>query len=241
MTPVIILKIYLAALVKYSMIMKHIYFKYYLLDVYKETDQNFSDFTTLGPLDTISLLWDYTNEVCEHDLGTQGLKTILRYPADYKFDLIIWDVNLGQCVYPLIKRFGNPPVIGTSPFSAQHAIQDMMGQHMYSYIPYFMSHATDKMTFMERLKNFIYITSMNLSRRMYVLRYQYRLAEERFGNNIQPFEEIERNISLLLINADLFSNYPQPYAPNIIPVGGLHIPRENNKLPVVSGNYHGLK
>lgn len=55
------------------------------------------------------------------------------------------------------------------------------------------------------------------------LPHMYYKGQQVYGPNIKSFEEIERDISLLLVNIDGTSNYPQTLPPNVIPVGGLHI------------------
>lgn len=168
------------------------------------------------------MLWEWSSNLCELDIKTKGLKSLLEYPEDYVFDLIIWDLNTGQCLYPLIDRFGSPPVIATSAFSYQHYLADIFGQ-IFTYIPYTASTLSDKMTFLERFKNTIWTSILVLMRKTIYLPHMYYVAQEFFDLNIRPFEEVERSVSLILVNNDHIVGYPQLLPPNVIPVGGLHL------------------
>lgn len=61
----------------------------------------------------------------------------------------------------------------------------------------------------------------------------YKLAQERFGADIEEFDKIERKFQILLANYDATVDFAVPLPPNIIPVGGLHTKR-SSKLPNVS-------
>ncbi|KAF2893151.1 hypothetical protein ILUMI_13022 [Ignelater luminosus] len=92
-----------------------------------------------------------------------------------------------------------------------------------SYMPYFATVFTTKMTLSERVVNFIY-TNLDVLYREYIsCPTEYNLAKKRFGDDIDTFEEVERNISILLANTDPNLDYSIALPPNIIPVGGLHI------------------
>ncbi|XP_017778436.1 PREDICTED: UDP-glucuronosyltransferase 2B10-like [Nicrophorus vespilloides] len=173
----------------------------------------------------ISNFWKVIGLICAHDLSTEGLKTLMKYPEDYKFDLIIWDLNSGECLYPLIKRFGNPPVVGVSPFGLQPYISYMMGSHYFNYIPFYgTSYTGGAMSFWERISNTLSINYLTYVRINSYLPTMQTLAYEHFGSSLtEPALEVERNFSLALVNSDAIFNFPEALAPNIIPVGGLHI------------------
>lgn len=55
---------------------------------------------------------------------------------------------------------------------------------------------------------------------------------EAFGKGLDPIQDLENHLSLLLTNLDPILNQPQPITPNIIQVAGLHI--KPKKLPKVT-------
>nr|CAH7745288.1 unnamed protein product [Callosobruchus chinensis] len=56
------------------------------------------------------------------------------------------------------------------------------------------------------------------------------MATDRFGESAGNLEDISKHLSLLLTNIDMTLHYPQQLAPNIIPVGGLHM-QKAGQLP----------
>uniref|UniRef100_A0A1Y1LV35 UDP-glucuronosyltransferase n=2 Tax=Photinus pyralis TaxID=7054 RepID=A0A1Y1LV35_PHOPY len=175
-------------------------------------------------LSGIKLLYDFSRYSCEHDFQTKGLKTLINYPKDFRFDLIIIDITLQQCLYPLIDRFNNPPLVAVTPFLLPPVLAHIFGNPLQTaYMPYYSTKYSDKMTFLERIKNFLLIHAEILYKRYIGTPTELNLARKYFGEHIRDFEEIERNISILISNYDHILGFPLALAPNIIPAGGLHI------------------
>ncbi|XP_017778389.1 PREDICTED: UDP-glucuronosyltransferase 2B10-like [Nicrophorus vespilloides] len=186
----------------------------------------------MSTIASMDRLFEGTIAMCSIVLETEGFKQIWNYPKDFKFDLIIWDANGGECMYPLIKRFGNPPVVVVSPFGLQPSISDYMGHHVHSYSPFMIFPFTDKMTFWQRMFNVVYTNYVVYYRKYFFLKKQQQIAKDKFGvDMVDDFQALEKNLSLALVNTDPVYNYPETYPPNIIPVAGIHIqpPKPLNK------------
>lgn len=72
------------------------------LGVYQEAESNleFEEWTKDGVIGAIRCLYDnWIYELCLKDMQTQGLNTLLNYPTNYKFDLIIFDMSTDSCLY----------------------------------------------------------------------------------------------------------------------------------------------
>lgn len=200
-------------------------------EIYKQLNMNDLINNKNTPIQDLYLLWDYIVGFAELDLNSKALQKLLDYPRD-SFDLIVFDIVCGHYLYPLINRFGNPPVIATSPFALPPYILDSMGSEFYSYLPIHFVTYTDRMGFYERFENMV------LHMMDYYLKYKhmailFHLAEERFDSeDLVPFEQVERQFQLLLTNYDPILDFPVPLPPFIIPVGGLHTKRSTD-LPQV--------
>ncbi|KAF5282555.1 hypothetical protein FQA39_LY04962 [Lamprigera yunnana] len=197
-----------------------------LEDTQKETFDSFSinNLEDIGVFASIKVLYGFSEYWCVHDFATDGLRTLMNYPKDFKFDLIIYDITLQQCLYPLIHRFNNPPVVAVTPFLLPPVLSHALGNPLQpSYFPYYATRYSDKMNFRERLYNFLYVYYELFYRKFISTPIETKLAKEYFGENIPPFEEVERNISILLCNTDPNLEYPLDLPPNVIPVGGLQI------------------
>ncbi|KAF5300891.1 hypothetical protein FQR65_LT09054 [Abscondita terminalis] len=177
-----------------------------------------------NPLVGIKMLYEFSKFVCEHDLASNGLTTLMNYPKDFKFDLIVFDVTYVQCLYPIIDRFNNPPVVGVTPFLLPPVYSHVFGNPLESaYMPIYSTIFTDRMNFKERLINFFLIYAEVIYRQYIAMPEEYALAKKYFGENTRSLIDIERNISILLANTDPNMEYPLDLPPNIIPVGGLQV------------------
>ncbi|KAK5648765.1 hypothetical protein RI129_003657 [Pyrocoelia pectoralis] len=193
----------------------------------------------------VKAVYDFSLFSCDHDLATQGLKTLMNYPRDFKFDLIIIDITIEQCLYPLIERFKNPPVVAVTPFLLPPVLSHLFGNPLQAaYMPYYNTKHTDRMSFLERITNFFLIHFEILYRKYIGIPAESKLAKKHFGENIQSFDEVEKNISILISNYDPILSFPLALPPNIIPAGGLHIepvkPLPNDLKTIVDNAKEGL-
>lgn len=196
-------------------------------------------------LKLIKYYYDYGQVTCEYDATTKGFQTLLNYPKDYKFDMVIYDVTVNQCFYPLTKRFHATSAIGVTAFLLPPVFSNAFGNHLYtSYMPYFNTMYTNKMDLMERIYNYIYLNADVLYRKFIATRAENKIAKRLFGEDTPDLEEFERNMTLLLSNTDPILDYPVPLPPNIIPVGGLQIkpgkPLPDDLKKIVDEAKHGI-
>lgn len=54
-----------------------------------------------------------------------------------------------------------------------------------------------------------------------------------FGRKIKDLKALEAQHQLLLVNSHISSDFPESHPPNIISVGGLHIPATTHPLSEV--------
>lgn len=89
-------------------------------------------------------------------METNGFKTLLNYPDNFKFDLIIHDYTCGPCHLPFVHKFKNPPLLGLTGYSNPSFTPFLLGGHQYpSYIPHNALLSDGNMNFFERLLNFL--------------------------------------------------------------------------------------
>lgn len=181
-------------------------------------------FNTWSAFTNTKITYDMLSEVCEVDLGTKGFSTLMAYPKDYKFDLVLYDLPHGLCLYPLVDRFGSPPVIGVSPFQLPLAVSSEFGNNFQtSYVPYYNAELTDDMSLLQRMFNSFYYYSEAAYYHWVYKPEQTQIAKKHFGGDIGSVDQFIRRISIVLANIDPNLNYPEPLPSNIISVGGVHI------------------
>lgn len=194
---------------------------------------NFQDVADINSFESIKTMYDWCAAISEYGFTTQGFKTIMNYPDDFKFDVVIMDITIGQAFYPIINKFNNPPVVGITAFLLPPYLSSAMGNHLYpAFYPHYNLKYTNKMNFLQRLNNFLVTYWEIYYRNTVYMPTEQKIAMKALGN-IKPLTEVERNISLLLSNTDPVLDYPVPLPPNIIPVGGMHI-KPAKPLPKVT-------
>lgn len=88
-------------------------------------------------------------------LESSAVNTLLNYPHNFKFDLVLYDYTNGPCLLPFLHKFGNPPLIGMSAYGNPSYTVPVAGGHQYySYVPHNLIIADDNMPFWERVFNF---------------------------------------------------------------------------------------
>lgn len=89
-------------------------------------------------------------------LKTKGFQSLLDYPDDFRFDLIVNDFTLGGCLLGFVHKFNNPPLISVTPFNHPTYLKNFIGgHHYYSYIPHVFLHYNGDMNIFQRMYNFI--------------------------------------------------------------------------------------
>ena len=110
--------------------------------------------TEKSPLSSISEIYGYMELNCDGIFASNGLETILNYPNDFKFDVVIHDFTCGPCLLPLVHKFKYPSLISITAFGIPPYTLVSIGGHKYpGYIPHYnLDYSTD-MTFSQRFFN----------------------------------------------------------------------------------------
>lgn len=166
-----------------------------------------------------------TNFTIQHPKVQQFIAT------KQKFDVIILEIFMTEALLGLGHVF-NAPVIGVSTFGASKWTNDLVGTPTpLSYVPNPFLSFTDKMTIVERTGNMM----MSLFESVYMaIAYdplQKQIYEASFPDPKPCLNTLKKDVSLVLLNTHFTLNYPRPYVPNMIEVGGMHINRVPNPLP----------
>ncbi|XP_018569262.1 UDP-glucuronosyltransferase 2B7 [Anoplophora glabripennis] len=196
----------------------------------KSEDLNIEEsFMNKNVISIMKTFFDFSCLICSHSYHSKGFHTLLNYPSDFKFDLIIIDMSMSACFYPFIQKFKYPPTIGTTAFLLPPHLSGVFGNELHpSYIPFYHLQFTEDMSFFERVVNYV-VTYANYLTETYLKNELEKLARETFPD-MNSMQTLERHISLLLCNLNFVVNQPQSVTSNIIPVGGLHI-KPSKKLP----------
>lgn len=88
-------------------------------------------------------------------LRTRGFRTLLRYPDDFQFDLIIYNFTPGACLLGFLHKFNYPPLLSVTSLGNPAYLSALIGSHSYySYIPHYNLLYKGEMNFFQRCYNF---------------------------------------------------------------------------------------
>ena len=103
-----------------------------------------------------------------------------------------------------------------------------------SHVPVLLLPFSDRMGFLERIVNTFMTQAYIVLRNHYFNRGGEIVMREYLRSDSSPsFREIEKNVSLILVNTHISVDYPRPLMPNVIEIGGLQC-RKPRPLPKVS-------
>ncbi|SPP83481.1 UDP-glucuronosyltransferase 2B15 [Drosophila guanche] len=203
-----------------------------------EVFDNYDDIITQvsGPMN----IWEENNFINEFFVDTtravflnKEVQETLLPPGKDHFDLIIVEALRSDAYYGFAAHF-NAPIIGVSTFGADWNIDELVGNASpLSYIPLQTTGFTDRMTYRQRLTNFVDTSIAWLNYNLVHMPVQEELYQKYLPAAAArvPLTELNRNFSLVLLNQHFSLSFPRPYVPNMIEVGGLHISHTPAPLP----------
>lgn len=205
-------------------------FSYYHLEkiypaIYNGTEE--FNFFEMGQKSTFEMLFEFLpffETSCIATLESEGYKQLLNYPESFKFDLVIFDFTMSQCILGLVHKFKYPPMISVSPFLFSSRYSILAGSLIYpAFAPAADGHYTQKMTFSERLETTIQCIFEIVFEKFYTLP-----INNKFVQKVHPgapsVDEIEMKATkMIFLNAHPMMDYMQPIFPNVKLVGGAQI------------------
>ncbi|XP_063228391.1 UDP-glucosyltransferase 2-like [Bacillus rossius redtenbacheri] len=174
--------------------------------------------------DKMRVLNRWATLLCDYQLATEGAKLLLGYPDGRVFDLIITEAVYNHCFWPLISKFGHPPVVAVSPSGIPPRAHHMTDAPKNpAYVPDVLSHLPDRMDFLQRVDSLVTDAIANWMWNFEYFPQMQAIAERHFPHPVPSLKQYEGNFSLILSNTVLGYDYPRPLAPNLILVGGMHL------------------
>ncbi|XP_012266628.2 UDP-glucosyltransferase 2-like [Athalia rosae] len=152
---------------------------------------------------------------------------------DEKFDVVLMELLFWQALTPLVTRF-NAPLIGMVSMAPSTQVHYRIGNPILSNHPSVWELDKDiheSPTLWRRLKNFV-----NLWKYLYYFETdfvtkQQKMAEEFFGEDIPDVRDIEKNVSLILVDQQTPISPVRANLPKIVQFGGFHVSKKVQTLP----------
>ncbi|XP_047655092.1 UDP-glucuronosyltransferase 2B31-like isoform X3 [Phacochoerus africanus] len=186
-----------------------------------------------------SLFWelsDITMQICKEAVSNNKLMTKLQKS---KFDVVLADA-IGPCG-ELVAEILNIPLVYSFRFSPGYFFEKYSGKLPVppSYVPVIMSELSDHMTFMERVKNMIYVLYFDFWFRILNEKKWNQFYSETLGRPTTLVETVGK-AEMWLIRTYWDFEFSRPLLPNFEFVGGLHC-KPAKPLPKVLWRYDGKK
>lgn len=177
-----------------------------------------------------SLLW-FTEAAFNSSSVQEFIKT-----DNSHFDIVITELFFQEAFLMFGHKY-KAPVVMLSSFGLGHYINEQMGNPLVlSTVPFEFIDFFGPMNTWQRIKNVLWTFFDLVGRKLYCLPAQQQLAEKNFDNLPKPLPqlaELERNISMILINTHFSIDTIRPNIPSLVEVGGVHI-KPPKELPDVS-------
>ncbi|XP_069314173.1 UDP-glucuronosyltransferase 2B4-like isoform X1 [Eulemur rufifrons] len=167
------------------------------------------------------IMWEFSEivkKLCENVVLNKKLMTRLQ---ESKFDLVLADAidPCGELLAEILKT----PLVYSLRFSPGYAFEKHGGGLLVppSYVPAVMSELSDQMTFMERVKNMIYVLYFDFWFQTINLKKWDQFYSEVLGRPTTFYETMNK-ADMWLIRTYWDFEFPRPFLPNFHFVGGLH-------------------
>ncbi|KAM6071178.1 UDP-glucuronosyltransferase 1A1-like isoform 2-T2 [Chlamydotis macqueenii] len=168
-------------------------------------------------------------------------KELVRYLEESKFDAVFTDPML-PCGLILAEHLSVPSVVFLQQMPCGLEFEATQCPNPLSYVPRMFTEHTDRMNFLQRVKNLIFDIP-NYFLCDFLFQPYTKLASE-FLQRDMTLPDLLRQASIWLMKLDFVLHYPRPLMPNMIMVSGVNcahrkLPQEFEAIVNASGE-HGI-
>lgn len=198
-------------------------------DMLNETKTEKNQFLRIPRM--LGMLNRRSSDVMSHVIVQNLLK------SDQQFDLFVLGFNVNDPMLGLAGHFRVPTVVLSTVPSLMKPLRDYIGNpaSVSSAPLYALPESVSRMGFRERWSLFVeymfeYVFTAYMN---YVVFEQFYSEHFPAAKNYPTFDEVKRNVSLILINTHFSEGRIRPILPNLIEVSGVHLKEKPNPLPKV--------
>ncbi|XP_060933357.1 UDP-glucuronosyltransferase 2C1-like [Limanda limanda] len=197
----------------------------------------------------IKLQWMIINQFSEFhkrvsDMVVQMFEdeNLMRSLNNAKYDLVLTDPGIGGGA--MLARRLQVPLVFNVRWTIQGEAHLLIAPSPLSYVPFVATELTDRMTFPQRIKNFVsYVVGMYTM--SCITEPQYKpVVRKYFGPDVD-YSTFFLEADIWLMRNDFVFDYPRPTMPNIVYMGGFQckpqkaLPEDLEKFVQSSGD-HGV-
>ncbi len=165
--------------------------------------------------------------------GDPVFRQLLAMKNTTKFDLIIIEGFMNECMLPLVAYFDAPFIYMTPIFRLPWLVAATGTPMSFDHFPVVGTAFTDEMSLAERFVNIFFGLAAIYYRQWFVMPTVDERARLMWTDySMPPISQIENNLSLWITNSDLSINYQFPKTAVVVEAGGLHL-TPSQPLPLV--------
>lgn len=188
----------------------------------EEEDFNFLDITSMGIWEMFLFLIKFFPTLEQLAVDSNAFKTILNYPEDFRFDLIVYDYLGPSAFLAFADRFPEASLIGASAYPGiEYTDKITKAPHFPPFIPNFHMGGFED-TFGSRLKSFLIYFLDDILHQFKL----YQDTEKKINKHFKlrrSLSDIYTSTKIVLANHNPVLDYVTPIMPGVIPVGGLQV------------------
>lgn len=177
--------------------------------------------------------WDHLLEVfmlaewginaCNSTINSMAIKNVLAQGRREPFDLIIVEQFNSNCMLGVADLLG-APIIGVSSCNILPWHYRSIGlPYEPSFAPTTLNGASDRMTFFQRLSNWLTFTYANVAYKLLTEEKTKNLLVKRFGNDHIDLTELPKRVALTFSNQHYSLSGAKHLSPNVVELGGKRI------------------
>ncbi|CAH0585781.1 unnamed protein product [Chrysodeixis includens] len=179
-----------------------------------------------------NILWKGGLAFTELVLNSKEVKQFLA--EDNKFDLVINEQFFQESLYVLAHKYNAPlALVTTFGNCMRHNIVVRNPLQLSTVLSEFLT-VEDPTSFSGRLKNLYFTIYEYVYWRFWYLEEQEKFVKKYIKGLREPVPslyDLQKNVSLMLVNSHFSFDPPAAYLPNVVEIGGSHLIRSNTTLP----------
>ncbi|EDW04367.1 GH20997 [Drosophila grimshawi] len=189
--------------------------------------QHLFDLTRMKNYDFLKMLEIIGLKTTEHALLQPKVQSLIHATeTEGVFDLLLAEQFYQEAFLALAYKY-NIPIVTTSTLGYENHMSQMMGLITpWSFVPHGFMPFTDRMSFLERLRNTYVSLYEDLDRLYNYFPKMDNLAKQHFGNvlaDVPKVRQMEKQISVMLLNSHAPLTTARPTVDAMVPVAGMHI------------------
>ncbi|KAL1459858.1 hypothetical protein WDU94_011811 [Cyamophila willieti] len=210
--------------------LKHVYIQLPKFEARKESMNPAEIVNSNNELLGAFFMWSFGYQGMEETFQTAQFKQLMASKDHY--DLVITEAFFAsESIIALAHRFKAPHIVICSFGVNMNSLDSFGSPNLPSFMPDMRTKFSDKMSFLERFRNFGVIVLTRIMEYTYYYPKVQGLIDEHFGTDYPSLYSMMSNVSLTFLYSNQAMSPVAPLVPNMIRVGGIHL-KKPRKLPV---------